>query len=77
MGCSAAATSAAACCCPLLEVAEAEVELLGVVVAELLPLPLPEDEQLAKAEQPASMAREAIRYRFAETARILQSPDLG
>jgi hypothetical protein len=73
MGCDAAVTSAAACCCPLLEVAEAEVPLLGLVVAELALLP--EDEQLANTEQPASTAREAIRFRFAETARMLLSSD--
>jgi hypothetical protein len=71
MGCVAAATSASACCCPLFEVAP-EVALLGVVLAELVLL---EDEQLANAEQPANTAREAIRYRFAEAARIFVIPN--
>jgi hypothetical protein len=71
MGFVAAATSAAACCCPLFEAA-ADAVLLELVPAELLLL---EDEQPTNIEQLANTAREAIKYRFAEAARILLSPD--
>jgi hypothetical protein len=72
MGFVAAATSACACCCPLPLEAAAEAVLLELVPAALLLL---EDEQPTNIEQLANTAREAIKYRFAEAARILLSPD--
>jgi hypothetical protein len=71
MGFVAAATSASACCCPLFEAA-AEAVLLELAPTELVLL---EDEQPTNTEQLANTAREAIKYRFADAARILLSPD--